>query len=395
MTTVLYAHKTIHWARQREKLSGVMRYAAALGWNVVPIDREKEGVGAVRKALRKRSFDGCIVEWLMNGERLPPKFFGGIPVVYLDPAATPPWAGARHVVCDNASVARTAFHELSLSKPKAYAVVMSALVLPWAEERAAAFAAACRAAGAPCHAFGGLLASGCGKAPAAAETRKAALAAWVAGLPAHTAVFAVNDKASIEVAEAARATHRAIPRELSLIGVDDIELLCENATPPISSIRLDFENAGFLAAKMLAETLRAGAAARLAPQPPPALFPSLLAQRRRSTGGRGRIAPHIATAVAIIRREASNGLTPASLKRMVPGSRRLLELRFREATGRSMLDEILHVRLEKAFALLSDRRIAISAIAELCGFGCGYDLRRLFRLRTGMSMRTWREHHSR
>ena len=78
---------------------------------------------------------------------------------------------------------------------------------------------------------------------------------------------------------------------------------------------------------------------------------------------------------------------------MVPGSRRLLELRFREATGHSILDEILQVRLEKAFALLSDSNIAISAIADFCGFGCGYDLRRLFRRRTGMSMRKWRELH--
>lgn len=380
MKTILYLHKSIDLARQQEKLSGVMRYAYALKWNVVAIDREQEGLDAVRAALREHRFDGCIVEWLQHGEKLSPAFFAPAPVVYLDPGSQPPWPGVRTVTCDNAAVAKTAFHELSLSRPAAYAVVASAHVLHWAEERVASFRSLCLDASAPCHVFGCHPAPGTGTVPSAPSLRRKAMAAWIAALPQNTAIFAVNDKAAIEVAETACAVGRSIPRDLSLIGVDDIEPLCENATPTISSIRLDFEDAGFLAARVLCTGMSA-------------VFPPLLAQRRRSTGGRGRFEPHVADAVAIIRREATNGLTPARLLRMVPGSRRLLELRFREATGHSILDEILQVRLEKAFALLSDSNIAISAIADFCGFGCGYDLRRLFHRRTGMSMRKWRELH--
>ena len=58
--------------------------------------------------------------------------------------------------------------------------------------------------------------------------------------------------------------------------------------------------------------------------------------------------------------------------------------------GHSVLDEILHVRLEQVQALLARRDMAIGAIAGLCGFNCEYALRKLFQARFGMSMQEWR-----
>jgi transcriptional regulator GlxA family with amidase domain len=62
--------------------------------------------------------------------------------------------------------------------------------------------------------------------------------------------------------------------------------------------------------------------------------------------------------------------------------------------GHSVLDEILHVRLEKAFMLLAQTDTAIGAIPAMCGFECDSTLDKLFRARTGMSMRAWRRHNS-
>jgi transcriptional regulator GlxA family with amidase domain len=69
-------------------------------------------------------------------------------------------------------------------------------------------------------------------------------------------------------------------------------------------------------------------------------------------------------------------------------------LRFREAMGHSVLDEILHVRLEKAQALLTRREVPVSRIAALCGFRTDIELRKLFRLRFKTSMRQWRKDHA-
>ena len=113
--------------------------------------------------------------------------------------------------------------------------------------------------------------------------------------------------------------------------------------------------------------------------------------RRSSTGGAGRREKFVMEAVEMIRREACDGLTPMALAKRFRCSRTLFNLRFREATGHSVLNEIHHVRLEKTFALLSGTETPIGAIADFCGFGSGVELRRVFRAHTGMSLRQWRK----
>jgi transcriptional regulator GlxA family with amidase domain len=115
-----------------------------------------------------------------------------------------------------------------------------------------------------------------------------------------------------------------------------------------------------------------------------------MVERRESTRGRGRRERFVLEAAEAIRREACDGLTATELAARFPVSRKHFERRFREATGHSVLDEILHIRLEQVTAYLLRRDIAIDAIAGLCGFGSEIELRRLFRRRFGMSMSEWR-----
>ena len=97
----------------------------------------------------------------------------------------------------------------------------------------------------------------------------------------------------------------------------------------------------------------------------------------------------------MIRREACDGLTAAALAARFDCSRRLFNMRFREATGHSVLDEILHVRLERAFTLLAKTDTAIGAIPQLCGFRTNRALDFLFHSRFNSSMSEWRKRNSR
>ena len=212
---------------------------------------------------------------------------------------------------------------------------------------------------------------------------------WVAALPPHTALYAVNDAIARLVADAALAEGLRIPRDLTLLGTDNDPAFCETTSPTLSSIQLDFERMGYLAAKKLGEIIEQGsyrgdgiAAATIGP---------LLTIRRESTRGCGRREPHVLEAVEIIRREACDGLTVAALAERLPGSRRLLDLRFREAMGHSVFDEILQVRLERVFDLLRRPEVPIGAIADFSGFGTLRDLDKLFRDRFGCSLRAWRK----
>lgn len=357
------------------KSAGVRRYAAVRGWNAVavPTDRSRpHRLPALFEA--HRPLAGCIVDGSEGYTDLSPRLFGRIPVVYLDFPREIFGRRTVRITTDNAAVARAAFRELSAGRPAAYGVVGFRTELIWTSDRESVFRALAAAAGTPCHPFP--------RRRESAADRAARLAAWVAGLPRRTAVFATNDDTAVEVVAAARAARRGIPRDLSLLGVDNNAAVCESSRPQISTVQIDFERAGYVAARMVGEGR--------SPMNDSIPVGPLLAVRRESTRGSGRRPPHILAAMELIRREACEGLTPRDVVARSPGSRSLFFLRFREATGHTILDEIHHVRLEKACTLLSQTDVAISAIAGLCGFRTDIALRKLFRLRMGMSMKEWR-----
>ena len=359
------------------KLAGIRRYAALRGWEAEAVPREvvlSDGVPSVLAA--RKHVAGCVVETLDDCEPPSPALFGAVPVVYLHPQQQMRDGRAAYVETDNVAVARAAFRELSARRPAAYAVVGYRIPTEWSAVRSRVFADLAANAKVPCHVFGE---GGCESGARSAES-KAALARWIAALPRDTAIFAVNDGTAGEVIDAAAAANRRIPRELALCGVDNLVGLCEATRPRITSIQLDFERSGFLAARMLGKTI-SHKSITVGP---------LMPVWRESTGGAGRREPYVLAAVERIRREACNGLTAQKVIAEAPGSKRLFTMRFREATGHSVLDEIRHVRLEAVETLLLQTDTPIRAIADFCGWGSSVALERFFRSSTGMTMREWR-----
>ena len=380
---ILYLERYDDADNHRRKLAGVMRFARTRKWEVEAIPAARWSPAGLPALLRRLRPAGCVVECLDAAGIPSPACFGKTPAVWLDPPEKLRWRGAPAVVCDNAAVARFAFRELAAGLPSCFAAVPSHRLQRWSEERIAAFRALCAEAGAPCHVFEGRTVRR-GR-PEDLERRRARLAAWLSTLPARCAVFAANDYSARDVALAARSVARSIPRELSLLGVDGMPDESGDATiRRLSSVRMDFELAGYLAARLLSSLPSRAAAAAFGP---------LCVLRGDSTRGRGRRDPHVLEAVGIIRREACEGLTAAALAARVPGSRKHFERRFREAMGHSVLDEILHVRLQAVMDLLSRPEPPIGTIADFCGFGSQVELRIAFRARTGMSMRQWRKNH--
>ena len=411
---ILYLERYDDADNHRRKLAGVMRFARTQKWEVEAVPAARWSPSGLPALLRRLRPAGCVVECLDAAGIPSPARFGRTPAVWLDPPEKLRWRGAPSVVCDNAAVARFAFRELAAGLPSCFAAVPSHRLQRWSEERIAAFRALCAEAGAPCHVFEGRTVRR-GR-PEDLERRRARLAAWLSTLPARCAVFAANDYSARDVALAARSVARSIPRELSLLGVDGMPDESGDATiRRLSSVRMDFELAGYLAARLLAEANDGGGyaandggasrqmtnddpvaiAAAGGPSLPPqaAAFGPLCVLRGDSTRGRGRRDPHVLEAVGIIRREACEGLTAAALAARVPGSRKHFERRFREAMGHSVLDEILHVRLQAVMDLLSRPEPPIGTLADFCGFGSQVELRIAFRARTGMSMRQWRKNH--
>ena len=72
------------------------------------------------------------------------------------------------------------------------------------------------------------------------------------------------------------------------------------------------------------------------------------------------------------------------------GQSLLLERRFRQIVGRSVLDVIQDKRLESVCTLLRTTELPISEICASCSFGSGTYPLRLFKARMGMTMRAYR-----
>jgi DNA-binding LacI/PurR family transcriptional regulator len=73
-----------------------------------------------------------------------------------------------------------------------------------------------------------------------------------------TAVFAINDEAAIGVMKALQAQGLKVPADVSVIGFDDIAW-ASHAEPPLTTIRIQREEMGRLAANLLIRQIEAGA----------------------------------------------------------------------------------------------------------------------------------------
>lgn len=364
---------------QEAKLAGVRRYAAAHGWKVAAVPEAKSRPASAPALLAKMRPAGVIVDCSIGHADLPPRLFGSTPVVYLDADRRLYGGRSAIVVPDNVAIVKVAFRELRGNRSSALAFVGFHLVIPWGRERERAFCELAAAAGTKASVFR------CYSESDGAPGRLKRLSGWLARLPRHCGVMAVNDKTAVEVMLAADAAGLRIPQDFTLVGVDDMEK--GTASSSVSSIKIDFERAGWRAAALLGRVMSGKAA-----PPVDETFGPLMTIRRESTRGRGRREPHVMKAVEIIRREAcGGGLTPAKLAARLPGSRRLFDLRFREAMGHSVLDEIQSVQLERVCDLLTQTDIAIDAIWSYCGFRSERTLRQLFTARFEMSMREWRK----
>jgi LacI family transcriptional regulator len=206
---------------------------------------------------------------------------------------------------------------------------------------------------------------------------------WLADLPTPAGIFACNDTAGLKLAELCRALGIAVPETIAILGVDDEDILCEMASPSLSSIRLDCESIGYRAAALLDELMTRGRG------PTPAaralVVPSRDIVERDSTRVFTCDDPLVEQAVRLIRARAVEGGTVGGLLGSLPASRRSLEVRFKSATGRTLREEMVRVRLAHARALLRGSRLTIAGVAAESGFGSAQRFHRVFRKETGTS----------
>ena len=123
-------------------------------------------------------------------------------------------------------------------------------------------------------------------------------------------------------------------------------------------------------------------------------FGALAVFHRSSTRALRRHDERTVKIVEIVRKQAASGITVEQLARDFGVTRRLIEMRFREATGHSIRDEIQFIRLERAKVLLSQGGTRLAEIAAAAGYPSVQAFRKTFTAATGKSPLNWRKAQS-
>ena len=210
------------------------------------------------------------------------------------------------------------------------------------------------------------------------------LTAWLKGIAKPAVVMAATDELAIEVLNAARAVRIRVPRDLAVMGTDDDELLCEYARPSLTSVRPGHEACGYAAAEELARLFRG--------KPPQTrLIPVETITNRKSLAVCIPATHLIDAANDYIDRHACEGANVDDVAKALGISRRLLSLRFAEYEKKSIHDALVDRRLAEVTRLLKNKSLTITEITARCAFPNANYLKRLFKQRTGLTMREFRQ----
>jgi LacI family transcriptional regulator len=217
------------------------------------------------------------------------------------------------------------------------------------------------------------------------EREQGYLATWLAALPKPIGLMACDDERGREVLEACRIANLQVPEEVAVVGVDNDELLCELADPPLSSVALNAEQGGYRTAELLDQLMR-----RKGRKPRRLIVEPLHVVTRRSTEIVAIDDRSVAGALNFIHQQAGRPIQIDDVVRHVAISRRALEIRFRDAIGRTILSEIQRIRLQRAKRLLLETDLPLPIVAESAGFGTPSYLVQVFRQRVGVTPAKYR-----
>jgi LacI family transcriptional regulator len=200
-------------------------------------------------------------------------------------------------------------------------------------------------------------------APVPWEAEQAFVAEWLRSLPKPIGLMVCNDDRAQQVLEANKAAGARIPEEIAVLGVDNDEMICELTHPPLSSIALNFEEAGYEAAVQLDRQMRGRKASRCEVN----LRPTHV-HTRQSTDVLAVEDPIVARALRFIRTRAGEVLSVEDVVDATSTSRRLLERHFRQTIGLTIYSEIQRAHIERACRMLAETNWPLEEVARRCGF---------------------------
>ncbi len=209
---------------------------------------------------------------------------------------------------------------------------------------------------------------------------------WLKSLPKPIALMACDDDRAVQVTETCKLSKIKIPEEISVLGVENDEMLCDISDPPLSSISLDTEKGGYEAARLLHAMMESENQ----------IFRDIIVEptqvvTRHSTNIYATKDKCVGTALKFIHENIGKSIHVKDVLKQVPLSRRMLEQRFFKVTGFPIYEYIICLRIEKFAQKLLETDLTIFEIAYSLGLDDVKNISRQFRQIKGCSPSEYRK----
>lgn len=212
---------------------------------------------------------------------------------------------------------------------------------------------------------------------------------WIKELPKPVGIFACNDDRGQHILVLCKLLDLKVPEDVAVLGVDNDPMVCEFGDPPLSSIALNTESAGFEAAELLDRMMRSGKKIR-AEQ---IIVTSNQIVQRQSSDILAVGDEDVSRAIKYIRDNANNKILIKDIVSAVGINRRTLQKKFKETINRSIYSEIQQIRVETISKMLIETNLPISQITSFFNFTDGEHISRFFKKEKGIGMREFRKIH--
>lgn len=217
------------------------------------------------------------------------------------------------------------------------------------------------------------------------EPGRRELLRWLQKLPKPIGIIACNDVRGREILELCAEAEISVPYDVSVVGVDDDDVICQLSFPTLSSVEPNVEMIGFHAAALLDRMIDGEAMS-----PAPMLVAPLCVEVRNSSDATVSKDPIVLKATQLIKSKVVEGFSIKQLVAELGVSRSTLERRFHDQMHCSPFDYISRCRVNRAQQLLATTNYSMFQIARMSGFNNTGYMSVAFRAHTGKTPTQYR-----
>ena len=215
------------------------------------------------------------------------------------------------------------------------------------------------------------------------------LSEWLKSLPKPIGIMTCDDNQGNLLIEACRLAGIHIPSEVSIIGVDNDELICNLGTTTLSSIAVNIEEGGYQTAQMIEKMVQDPCFV-----PKDIVLKPIKIVERLSTAAFATDDKEIQKAVMFIHHNRHKKISVKDVVASVALSRRLLEVRFKDVTGQSIYQYIADLKIRTFAEMLVETDDQVINIALSLGENDAKSISKRFKATYGCSPNEWRSRHA-